>query len=52
MVALCYGEPPGKAGPGVAFPGMQTIDLLKPEAVQQLSDWVQALQVLRAGGVT
>jgi hypothetical protein len=52
MVAICYGEPPGKAGPGVAFPGLQTIDLLKPESVQQLHDWVRALQMLRAGGAT
>ena len=49
LVAICCGEPPGKPSPGVAFPGMKTIDLLSPAAGQQLRDWVQAL---RAGGAT
>jgi len=47
-VAICCGEPPGKPRPGVAFPGMRTIDLLQGDAERQLRDWVLSL---RAGGV-
>lgn len=48
-VAICCGEPPGKPRPGVAFPGMKTIDLLQADAVRQLREWVQ---LLRQGGAT
>lgn len=48
-VAICCGEPPGKPRPGVAFPGMKTIDLLHADSVRQLQDWVQSL---RRGGAT
>ncbi|MFM7038470.1 MAG: toll/interleukin-1 receptor domain-containing protein [Planctomycetaceae bacterium] len=48
-VAICCGEPPGKPRPGVAFPGMKTIDLLQADAVRQLQEWVE---LLRQGGAT
>lgn len=48
-VAICCGEPPGKPRPGVAFPGMKTIDLLQADALRQLQEWVQ---LLRRGCVT
>jgi|GEM_PF-6375311 len=48
-VAICFGEPPGKPSPGVAYPGMKMIDLQQVDAERQLREWVLSLQ---AGGVT